>query len=146
MLITNEENRERNHPLFTGQAVWSSVTLEIDSCPYFLVSSDIQEDGIWYRQTSIVYDLRNLMTISRRILANENERIAQVALITPTDGDQDKTWGMHNLREIWIDKTGNRSSKEIYVTEDLQEFYYSHYAPISNSFGKIKIFSFDDHK
>ncbi len=145
MLITDEENRERNHPIFIGQAIWSSVNLEIASCPYFLVCTEIREDGEWFRQTSIVYGLRNLMAVSHRILANENERIVQVTLITTNSSNQDKPWSMHNLQEVWIDETDEWHSKEIYVTEDLQEFYYSHLSATLNSRSKVRVFSIESY-
>lgn len=143
MLITNEENKERDHPFFKGQAIWSSITLEIASCPYFLVSSDIREEGEWFRQTSIVYDLPNLLATTHRILTNENERIFQVALITLDIPNQGKTWSMHNLQEIWIDKTDERHGKEIYVAKDLQEFCYPHLSPNFASRSKVRVFSID---
>lgn len=146
MLITDQVNKEQNHPLFIGQAIWSSVTLEIDNCPYFLVCSEIKEDGERFLQTSIVYGLRNLLALSRRVLTGNHEKIVQVALITLEEITQKTPWTMHNLREIWIDLTDVRNGRERYLTEDLREFYYSHYSPFTISSRAVKVFSMDNHK
>lgn len=140
MLITDEENKERDHPFIAGQAIWSSISLEIESCPFFLVCSEVRESGAWFRQTSIVYGLRNLLVMSQRIQNNQDERFAQVALLSAEGANLDKPWSMYNLHEIWIEETSGQETREIYITEERQEIHYS--CTSTNSHGRRRVMVF----
>lgn len=120
MLITNDRYEVTDHPywLNQGQRMWRLIDMELQ-VPYFLISYDVREGDCWCNQTALLWRLNDLLGFFHQILANENERVRQVAMLIPSATNPKDGWEMNNIREIWTARDPkDKHTVVTYVTQN----------------------------
>lgn len=131
MLTTNDADELAPHsykcPVKTR--VWRQINFELD-IPYFLVNYKIWEGESFVIQTSLFWQLRDLLAFCEDISSKVDCSNMQVVVLSPLSINHEKNWKANNVKEIWIvkDPIKNYSSVK-YVTTDNQCLFDP---PVSN--------------
>lgn len=125
MLITNDSNELTSHTYYvtSTEKIWRLVNLEL-YIPYFLLTYEISDGKNLTSQTSLLWQLRDLLDFCEKREEGDRQRPLQITLLSPLSMSGKRCWKTGNLTEIWVVKDPEKKYYSVrYVTEDGQSFF-----------------------
>ncbi len=102
MIVTQEQDRfaGRAFLLAPDSQIWRRAHLEL-AIPYFLLNYEVADSGGWVGQTELFWEVNQLLYCCQQIANEEQLRLVQIALISPSWMNKEDCWQMHTVHEIW---------------------------------------------
>jgi len=125
MLITNDSNELTSHTYYVAstERIWRSVDLELH-IPYFLLTYEISDGKNLTSQTSLLWQLRDLLDFCEKMEEDDRQRPLQITLLSPLLLNGKGCWKTDNLTEIWVVKDPEKKYYSVrYVTADGQSLF-----------------------
>lgn len=124
MIVTHEQDRMAGRAFLLGpnSQLWRRAHLEL-AVPYFLLNYEVADSGGWIGQTELFWEVDQLLHCCQQIANDQQLRLVQIALISPSWMNKEDCWQMHTVHEVW--RTQGDGSLPVvmhYVTDTGQRY------------------------
>ena len=126
MIVTSKQNELAFHSQVIGGdlQVWRDAHLDVEY-PYFMVIYSARETNVRVRQTCLIWQMENLISLCNQIESDPETELIRVCLLSPPWMNGSKIWRIDQINEIW--KTTNLDSRIglCYILEDSTRLFDS---------------------
>lgn len=130
MIITSKLNELAIHSQVIGGGiqVWRDVHLEAE-LPYFMVIYSVRETNSRVRQTCLIWQQQDLISLCDQIELNLDMDLIRVCLLSPPWMNGSKIWKIDPVQEIWSATHCDDGIATCYVLEDSNRYVDSRIFP-----------------